>query len=174
MGPNYKRPDVPAPPQFRAGEAQPSQTSLGDVKWFDLFQDEMLRELIKEALQANYDIRIAAQRVLEAEGQLAATRSATLSAVGRAGERQPYRRELAAPVDQVGVFGVASWEIDLFGKLRRATEAARADLLAIDGKPESGDADSGCASRLCLLRPARVRCRARVCARVDHDPPANP
>ena len=98
VGPDYKRPDVPAPPQFRAGEPQPSQTSLGDVKWFDLFQDEILRGLIKEALQANYDIRIAAQRVLDAEGQLMATRSRLYPQVdGQAGVGRT-RRQLPPPV----------------------------------------------------------------------------
>ena len=66
---------MPAPPQFRAAEPQPSNASLSDTKWFDLFQDETLRGLIKEALQANFDIHIAAQRVLQAQGQLTATRS---------------------------------------------------------------------------------------------------
>jgi len=64
-----KRPDVPAPAQFRSGEPQPGPVSLGETKWFDLFQDETLRGLIQESLQANYDIRIAAQRVLQAQGQ---------------------------------------------------------------------------------------------------------
>ena len=130
VGPNYKRPAVPAPPLFRAGETQPSETSLGDTKWFDLFQDETLRNLIKDALAANYDIRIAAQRVIGAEGQLAATRSSLfpqldgVATASRSGTRSPIQSSAAG-------FGAASWEIDLFGKLRRATEAARADLLAL-------------------------------------------
>ena len=129
VGPNYKRPDVPAPPQFRAGEPQPSQTSLGDTKWFDLFQDETLRGLIREALQANYDIRIAAQRVLEAQGQLSATRSGLFPQLN--GQASAARNGVKSPIDSTGgAFGVTSWEIDLFGRLRRATEAARADLLA--------------------------------------------
>src|SRR5262245_1616705 len=76
VGPNYQRPNVPAPPQFRAGEATPSQTSLGDVKWFSLFEDQILRDLIKEALAANYDVRIAAERVIEAQARVTVTRSA--------------------------------------------------------------------------------------------------
>jgi outer membrane protein, multidrug efflux system len=131
VGPNYKRPDVPAPAQFRAGEAQPSQTSLGDVKWFDIFQDEKLRGLIKEALQANYDIRIAAQRVLQAQGQLTATRSALFPQAD--GQASAGRTGVNAPLQSsAGIYGVASWEIDLFGRLRRATEAARADMLATE------------------------------------------
>jgi NodT family efflux transporter outer membrane factor (OMF) lipoprotein len=130
VGPKYKRPDVVAPPQFRGAEANPTATSLGELKWFDLFQDEALRKLIQQALAANYNVLIAAQRVEEAQGQLQATRSALfpqLNAQGvaaRQGTKSPTQ-------SSVGGFGVASWEIDLFGKIRRATEAARADLLAL-------------------------------------------
>jgi outer membrane protein, multidrug efflux system len=130
VGPNYKRPAVPTPPQFRAGEAQPSPASLGDTKWFDLFQDETLRGLIQEAVQANYDVRIAAQRVLEGEGQLSATRSRLFPQLGASAEAG--RVGIKSPTQSWGgAFGNASWEIDLFGKLRRANEAARADLLAL-------------------------------------------
>ena len=131
VGPNYSRPAVPAPSQFRAGEQQPGPASLGDSKWFDLFEDDTLRGLITEALKSNYDFRIAAQRVLQAQGQLTATRSTLFphlnaqAGAGRAGVNSPIE-------STGGAFGVASWEIDLFGKLRRATEAARADLLAIE------------------------------------------
>jgi len=131
VGPNYKRPDVPAPPQFRAGEPQPSQASLGDTKWFDLFQDDTLRGLIQESLQANYDIHIAAQRVLEAQGQLTATRSALFPQLNA--QAGAARTGVNSPIEsRAGAFGVASWEIDLFGKLRRANEAARADLLSVE------------------------------------------
>lgn len=130
VGSNYKRPDIPAPPQFRAGESQPGPASLADVKWFDLFQDDQLRSLISESLKANYDIRIAAQRVLQAEGQLTATRSALFPQLDAQGGAS--RTGLNSPITSAaGIFGIASWEIDLFGKLRRATEAARADLLAV-------------------------------------------
>jgi len=130
VGPNYKRPAVPAPPQFRAAENQPSPTSFGEAKWFDVFQDDILRGLIKDALAANYDVRIAAQRVLAAEGHLSATRSGLFpqfgahAEAGRTGTKSPLQ-------SWGGAFGVASWEIDLFGKLRRASEAARADMLAL-------------------------------------------
>jgi outer membrane protein, multidrug efflux system len=130
VGPNYTRPALSPPPAFRAGEAQPSQASLGDMKWFDLFQDEILRGLIQQAVVANYDVRITAQRVLEGEGQLAATRSAIFPQLDAQG--QASRTGVRSPTESWGgVFGAASWEIDLFGKLRRATEAARADLLAL-------------------------------------------
>ena len=99
VGPNYKRPDTPAPPQFRAGEAQPSTTSLGDMKWFDLFQDEILRELIKEALQV--ELRHSYRRSARAGcGRPACCHAfPIISAGGRASERQPYRREISAAID---------------------------------------------------------------------------
>ena len=131
VGPNYKRPDVPAPPQFRAGEQQPGQVSLGDTKWFDLFQDDTLRQLINEALKANYDIKIAAQRVLQAQGQLSATHSALFPQLN--GQVAASRSGINSPIEST-VFGggTVSWEIDLFGRIRRATEAARADLLSLE------------------------------------------
>jgi outer membrane protein, multidrug efflux system len=129
VGPNYKRPYVPSPPQFRGGEAQPTQLSLGDTRWFDLFDDATLRSLIKEALNANYDIRMAAQRAFAAEGQLTATRSALFPQLNAPGSIS--RNGLRAPIQSIGLGGYGSiWELDLFGKLRRATEAARADMLA--------------------------------------------
>src|SRR4051794_2128104 len=129
VGPNYKRPAVAAPPQFRAGEPQPSQQSLGDTKWFNLFQDSTLHDLIAEALKANYDINIAAQRVLQAQGLLLATRSAVAPQLNL--QSDATRSGLTSPIQSVGRgFGVAAWELDLFGKLRRQTEAARAEYLA--------------------------------------------
>src|SRR3954447_22397930 len=128
VGPNYKRPSVPTPPQFRAGEPQPSQASLADVKWFNLFEDATLHDLIAEALKANYDIRIAAQRVVQSEGLLQATRSALSPQLGL--QSDATRSGLNSPITSTGRgFGIASWELDLFGKLRRQNEAARAEFL---------------------------------------------
>jgi multidrug efflux system outer membrane protein len=129
VGPNYKRPDVAAPPQLRGSEAQPAAVSLGDAKWFEVFKDEVLQGLVKEALAANYDVRIAAQRVIEAEGQVTATRAGLFPQFGIQGTAN--RSGLTSPTQSAaGAFVGASWELDLFGKIRRATEAARADLLA--------------------------------------------
>ncbi|SPE40902.1 RND efflux system, outer membrane lipoprotein, NodT [Candidatus Sulfopaludibacter sp. SbA3] len=130
VGPNYQRPTVAAPPAFRAGEPQPSQASLGDARWFDLFQDDTLRGLIQESLQANYDIKIAAQRVIEAQGQLTVTRSGLFPQLD--GQAEAGRNGTKSPIQSWAAgFGSVSWEIDLFGKLRRATEAARADMLSV-------------------------------------------
>jgi multidrug efflux system outer membrane protein len=129
VGPNYKRPDVASPPQYRAADAAATAASLGEAKWFDVFQDDVLRGLIKEAIQANYDVRIAAQRVLEAEGQLAVTRSAIFPQLNA--QASATRQGLNSPTQStVGAYGGVSWELDLFGKLRRATEAQQALLLA--------------------------------------------
>jgi multidrug efflux system outer membrane protein len=131
VGPNYKRPAVTAPPVFRAGEPQPADASLGDAKWFDIFQDDTLQDLIREALTANYDVRIAAQRVLQAEGQVTATRSSLFPEVNAQAASAGYGIQSPVQRTHYGFYG-ASWEPDLFGKLRRATEAARADLFALE------------------------------------------
>jgi multidrug efflux system outer membrane protein len=131
VGPNYKRPAVSAPPQFRADQMQPSQASLGDVKWFELFEDARLRELITEALDANHDVRMAAQRVLQAQGRLTATRSGLAPQMNL--QADVARAGVKSPIQSTGRgFDFTSWEIDLFGKLRRATEASRADFFAAD------------------------------------------
>jgi multidrug efflux system outer membrane protein len=131
VGPNYKRPDVSPPPAFRAGEAQPEATSLGDAKWFDIYQDVTLQELIREALVANYDVRIAAQRILEAEGQVSATRSSLFPEVNAQAASNGYGIQSSVQRSHYGIYA-ASWEPDLFGKIRRATEAARADVFALE------------------------------------------
>src|SRR5688572_8947864 len=129
VGPNYQRPAVSTPSQFRAGEENPQQASLGDVKWFNLFEDQVLQDLIKEALKANYDIRIAAQRIVEAEARVASTRSALSPQL--IGQGDATRTGFNSPLQSSGRgFGAATWEIDLFGRIRRSTEAARAEFLA--------------------------------------------
>jgi len=129
VGPRYKRPEITPPAQLRSGEASPSQVSLGDAKWFDIFQDDVLRGLIKEAIAANYDVLIAAQRVIDAEGRLSATRSWLYPQLGAQGVAD--RQGLTSPtMSRLGGFLGASWELDLFGKLRSASDAAKAELLA--------------------------------------------
>jgi NodT family efflux transporter outer membrane factor (OMF) lipoprotein len=144
VGPNYKRPAVAAPPQFRGapdGPAATSATSLADTKWFDLFQDDKLTDLIRIALQENYDIRIASARVLEARAQLGVTRSQIFPNVDGAASFTstrpsslgsitfiPKGTDLSASFYQGG-FNL-SWELDIWGRIRRLTEAARAQYFA--------------------------------------------
>src|SRR6266702_7177373 len=79
VGPNYKRPIVNSPNTYRglteAEAANSTATSLGDQKWWEVFQDQQLQQLIRAALQQNYDVQVAAARVLEAQAQLGITRS---------------------------------------------------------------------------------------------------
>jgi multidrug efflux system outer membrane protein len=139
MGPNYRRPTVAAPPTYRGlapdGTAQTETATLGDQKWWDIFQDEQLRTLIRTALQQNYDLRIAASRILEAKAQLGITRAdqfPTASAgAGIADVRTAQSKFLPAFETSTGQVNLsAAWELDFWGKFRRATEAARANLLA--------------------------------------------
>jgi len=139
VGPNYKRPVVAVPPTYRGAvpdeTAQTDTATLGDQKWRDIFQDEQLRALIRTALQQNYDVRIAASRVLEANAQLGITRAdqfPTLSAGAGAGDvrtaQAKFLPKFETSIGQVNLS--AAWELDFWGKFRRATEAARANLLA--------------------------------------------
>src|SRR6266550_3845514 len=75
MGPNYQRPKLDTPVAFRGADAPAGQVSLADTRWSDLFKDPVLTDLITTALQQNYDVRIAAERVLEARAQLGITDS---------------------------------------------------------------------------------------------------
>jgi len=139
MGPNYRRPTVAVPPTYRGlapdGTAQTETATLGDQKWWDIFQDEQLRTLIRTALQQNYNLRIAASRILEAKAQLGITRAdqfPTVSAgAGIADVRTAQSKFLPAFETSTGQVNLsANWELDFWGKFRRATEAARANLLA--------------------------------------------
>ncbi|HEY2548062.1 MAG TPA: efflux transporter outer membrane subunit, partial [Candidatus Acidoferrum sp.] len=107
----------------------------GDQKWWDIFQDEQLRSLIRTALQQNYDLRIAASRILEARAQLGITRAdqfPTLSAgAGIADVRTAQSKFLPVFETSTGQVNLsAAWDLDFWGKYRRATEVARANLLA--------------------------------------------
>ncbi len=139
VGPNYKRPDVPAPSAYRGistqSTAKPDLVSFGDEKWWDAFQDDVLRDLIRAALQQNYDVRIAAARILEAQALLGITRADQLPAITAAAsafnERSPEvagRPPVETRPQQVSVS--FAWELDFWGKFRRATESARANLLS--------------------------------------------
>jgi multidrug efflux system outer membrane protein len=139
VGPNYKRPTVAVPTTYRSAvpdSTRPTETaSLSDQKWWDIFQDEQLRTLIRTALQQNYDVRIAASRILEAKAQLGITRAdqfPTLSAgAGIADVRTAQSKFLPAFETSTGQVNLsAAWDLDFWGKYRRATEAARASLLA--------------------------------------------
>jgi len=138
VGPNYKRPKTDVPDGYRAAApdlAKPDTASLGDEKWWEVFQDEQLQQMIRTALTQNYDVRIAAERILEAQAQLGITRSRqfpSISAGAAASEqRTPAQSVLPAiTTNTEQISGSASWELDFWGKFRRGTEASRASLVA--------------------------------------------
>jgi multidrug efflux system outer membrane protein len=140
VGPKYQRPAIDTPAAYRAESAtQPSVAaaeSLGNEKWWDVFQDPVLQQLIRRALQQNYDARIAATRVLQAQAELGIARANQFPMMGAGAqafsERDP-KISSAFPSYQTNVAEVdlsVIWNLDFWGKYRRETEAARANLLA--------------------------------------------
>ncbi len=139
LGPKYKRPAVAVPYSFRGAEpaAPPTAQSLGDEKWWTVFQDQQLQGLIREALAQNYDVRIAATRVLEAQASLGITRADQFPYVfgGASAYNERFPKTQVTPEFETSPLQLnlgLAWELDFWGKFRRATEAARAELLATD------------------------------------------
>jgi outer membrane protein, multidrug efflux system len=135
----YQRPDVAAPPAFRgdsltsaAVSAEPgSPASFGELRWGDLIRDEELSKLIREALDRNFDVRIAAARVLEAQAQFRLARSSRFPS-GDAGLTYNRFRGDGFFVPSVDLSPSTSWEADLWGRIRNASAAARAAVLAAE------------------------------------------
>ncbi len=148
VGPNYKRPLVEVPRNFRTEPASSSvpeaATTLGDEQWVEIFEDASLQQLVQEALQNNLDLRIAAQRVLEAQAQVGITRSQQLPSVngGASYSALQIPSSLAGKntngstansfLNGGGPSASAAWNLDFWGLYRRQTEAARAELLATE------------------------------------------
>jgi multidrug efflux system outer membrane protein len=144
VGPNYHRPTVQTPDVFRAPAPAPAgdPSSLGDLKWWEVFKDEKLQELERTALVQNYDLRDAAARVEAARANLGITRADQFPnlAVGADITTSRFSRNGATPLPASFIpsqnrtfgevtLGLLSFELDIWGRLRRATEAARANLL---------------------------------------------
>ncbi|MFL9892497.1 efflux transporter outer membrane subunit [Paraburkholderia sp. RL17-381-BIF-C] len=138
LGPDYVRPKVDVPATFRF--AQDSSVDVENTVWWEQFLDPVLNQLIATALSENRDVRVAAARVEEFRGQFVTTRSALFPqvAAGADASRQrasqsagvPFPTNVSPVYNQFDATVSAAWEIDLFGKYRRQTEAARANLLA--------------------------------------------
>lgn len=139
VGPNYKRPQTALPSQFRGAPA--GSESIADAKWFDLFHDDTLNQLVNTALAQNFDVRIAAERVLEARAQYGITRANLFPTLDASGQFAATRSSsigsfpfiapgtnLAVSYTQAGL--QFNWELDLWGRLRRLAESARAQYLA--------------------------------------------
>lgn len=140
VGPNYARPNVTAPPAFRGADdaavASDAKNSLGDEQWAAVYREPELQELIRKALANNFDVRIAAQRVLEQQAQVNITRSQQFPTVSVGGTGigatlpSSLGTQIGSPLVE-GSFNLsAAWTPDFWGLYRRQTEAARAQLLA--------------------------------------------
>lgn len=136
LGPDYQRPAIDAPERIR-GDAVASTTSYGDLGWWDLYKDPALSALLRQALDRNLDLRIAAARVEQARAAAGVSRLQQLPQIDASGavSRRKLSESSVSPgaerLGEQGSAGVAlSWELDLWGRLRRLNQAARADLLA--------------------------------------------
>jgi multidrug efflux system outer membrane protein len=137
VGPNFKVPDANPPATFR-GAAQTPTNSMGDVAWWQLFRDPTLQSLVRTALTNNYDLRLATARVEQARALLAQSRSAFYPHFGYQVGGGAARNVLGGLPADTGsgsaaggeLAGNVSWEIDLWGRLRRLNESARAQYLA--------------------------------------------
>ncbi len=137
VGPNYHRPDVQTPAAFREltenTPVPPQTASYADLPWWQVFQDPQLQELIRSALKQNYDLQIATERINAARAQLAITRSSLFPQVQADGNFSGGKQQFyPAKSNLLFLAADATFQLDLFGKLRRETEAARAQLLATE------------------------------------------
>src|SRR5580700_4139193 len=137
VGPNYHRPAVQSPAAYRDlsenPQVQAQTASYADLPWWQVFQDPKLQELIRTAIKQNYDLQLATERINAARAQVAVMRSSLFPQVGgnanfiggKENQEQSKFNFLTLTAD-------AAFQLDFFGKLRRATEAARAQLLATE------------------------------------------
>ncbi len=140
IGPKYTRPAAPVPPAFRGADnadvSSPPATSLGDQQWAQVFREPELQGLIRTALENNFDLRIAAERVLEAEAQVKITRAQEFPQinVGGTGIGAEFPDNLGSSIQSPLTFGSynvsASWTPDFWGIYRKQTQAARDQMLA--------------------------------------------
>jgi multidrug efflux system outer membrane protein len=150
VGPNYKRPAIQSPSTFR-GDASPTNTSFGDLDWWHIYQDPTLQGLIREAFTNNYDLRIAVTRVEQARALAMQARSQFVPSANYNGTVGRGRNAIfgsSFPDKGVTASSAAAtlnafWEVDLWGRVRRLNEAARARFLASE--------EARCGVRLSLL-----------------------
>jgi outer membrane protein, multidrug efflux system len=136
-GPNYHRPLVQPPTAYRDlsenPQVQAQTASYADLPWWQVFQDPQLQELIRTALKQNYDLQLATERINAGRAQLAVTRSNLFPQVQGSGSFQGGKDATSqSTFNFLRLTADAAFQLDFFGKLRRATEAARAQLLATE------------------------------------------
>ncbi|MCX6241052.1 MAG: efflux transporter outer membrane subunit [Bacteroidetes bacterium] len=133
IGPNYKRPTTDLGKQYRFSNL-PDTLSFADTSWTKLFRDTVLHNLIRKGLQANFDLRIAFARVNEARAQFKAARAELFPSIGAQGAAlyQNGQTPPSGTVEYKDAYAVGNltWELDIWGKLRRAKESARAQMLS--------------------------------------------
>jgi len=139
VGPNYHKPTVPVPTAYHGPSDNPQgpeaqAASIADLPWWQVFQDSVLQDLIRRTLKQNYDLQTATERIAQARAQLMVTRSnqyPQLRANGSAVDERTFQGFPAKT--RFGTYAAdATFQLDLFGQLRRATESARAQLLATE------------------------------------------
>jgi len=139
MGPEYRRPDLPSVEEFRGATAEPAAESIADLPWWELFEDDALRSLIGDAIENNGDLRAAAARVVAARARASVAGDALLPAVqvqaGASRQRTPFVPSIpGVSTITTNVFSASvnvSWELDVWGRIRRGAEAADADAEAV-------------------------------------------
>jgi multidrug efflux system outer membrane protein len=137
VGPNYHRPALEAPTAYRDASAnsqpQAQGASFADLPWWQVFQDPQLQELIRTALKQNYDLQLATERINSGRAQLAITRSSLFPQAQASGNFSGGREyNFQTRSNFLTLTGDAAFQLDFFGRLRRATEASRATLLATE------------------------------------------
>lgn len=143
LGRNYERPQVQTPAAYRAALTESSAASLAEIEWFDLFRDETLTGLVRTALQENFELRIAAQRVLQARAAYGITSAGqwptldgSADLIAARSSQVGANRGIPAGTDTNVSYAQAGfsfgWELDVWGRLRRLNEAARAQYLATE------------------------------------------
>jgi len=139
VGPDYRKPEVPMPENFRGAPAPPAAKSLADLPWWDLYKDETLTGLIRAALTENFDLRVAVTRVEQARAIAAETRAQSFPSLTYQGNLITGRNEFYGTPDPSGTSGAtpyitasAFWELDLWGRVRRLNESERAQFLATE------------------------------------------
>ena len=138
IGPNYQRPPLTPPEVYRSQMTAPEATSFADLPWWEVFQDTTLKDLVEEAVKNNYDLRIATTRIEQARARAGVAHAEFFpqigyrGAIGRArGASQSFVGIPSGLEDNIfsGLFDL-TWEIDVWGRIRRSHEAARAELFA--------------------------------------------
>src|SRR5215472_10208338 len=140
VGPNYQRPKFDVPTAYRGAESSNQQASIADLPWWEVFKDPELKQLVQVALANNYDLRIAITRVEQARQIAAQARAQFLPFLNYSVSASKGKNEFLGGValnggQEQGAFaGVATvaWEADVWGRIRRTNEAARAQYLATE------------------------------------------